>query len=201
MAGQTEEKCKLKTFWEIQAAVKTRYHRLKTFLWYKPFFCSIGAKTVIRNPILITYPKGISIGSSVHIRDGARMELIQRPGERPPEVTIGNNVTIEQNFHLACCSNISIGDHVSIAARCAVVDITHPYWKVDIEANIATAMVAGAHRVLIGRRAFLGLGVTVFPNVEIGEGAVIGAHSVVMTDLPAYSVAAGIPAKVIKYWR
>lgn len=50
----------------------------------------------------------------------------------------------------------------------------------------------------IGDGAILYTGVTVLGNVEIGPGAVIGAHSLVLEDVPAGSLAYGIPAKVVK---
>lgn len=185
----------------IISMLAARWYRLKTIFWYRLFFGQIGARTTIRNPILITNPKFITLGSGVSIRNGARLEMVTRPGSVSPELSIGDNVTIEQDFHLACCSRITIGDNVAIAARCAVVDITHPYWEVDVSRNIAGAILEGAHHVIIGRRVFLGLGVTVLPNVEIGEGAVIGPHSVVMSNIPPFAVAAGNPARVIRIWK
>jgi acetyltransferase-like isoleucine patch superfamily enzyme len=190
-----------KGIWELLGALQTCWHRLKTMLWYRLFFKAIGAHSVIRNPLLIANPNCIVLGSNVAIRDGVRLELVKRDGAASPELRIGNNVTIEQDFHLACCSKIVIGHNVSIAARCAVVDITHPFWKVDFSENVAGAILEGSHYVIIGQRVFLGLGVTVLPNVEIGEGAVIAPHSVVMSNLPPFCVAAGNPARVIRFWK
>jgi acetyltransferase-like isoleucine patch superfamily enzyme len=192
---------KSRTVWELLAALDMRLHMLKTSLWYKWKFGRIGSRTIVRKPLSIVNGRYISLGRKVLIRDGARLEVIPRPGEPLPSVTIGDNVTVEQDFHLACCGSITIGDNVSIAARCAVVDITHPFWKVDVSENLAGAILEGPQKVSIGRRVFLGLGVTILPNVEIGEGAVIGPHSVVMTDIPPFCVAAGIPAKVIRFWK
>ncbi len=53
-------------------------------------------------------------------------------------------------------------------------------------------------RVRIERNVWLGTKVTVSRGVRIGEGAVVGANAVVTRDLPAYSVAVGVPARVIK---
>ena len=52
--------------------------------------------------------------------------------------------------------------------------------------------------VVIGNNVWLGNNVCVMPGVTIGDGAIIGANSVVTHDIPAYAVAAGIPAKVVK---
>ncbi len=52
--------------------------------------------------------------------------------------------------------------------------------------------------VVIGNNVWLGNNVCVMPGVTIGDGAIIGANSVVTHDVPAYAVAAGVPAKIIK---
>ena len=50
----------------------------------------------------------------------------------------------------------------------------------------------------IGKNVWLGEGVIVMPGVTIGDGCVIGAHSIVNKDIPAACIAVGSPAKVIK---
>jgi acetyltransferase-like isoleucine patch superfamily enzyme len=187
--------------WSIIGGLELRWRRLKTMLWYRLHFKSIGPKTVICKPLFIGNPRYIALGAGVFIRDGARLEAVPLEGQAIPEINIGNNVSIEQHFHLACCCRVTIHDSVTIAARCAVVDITHPYWDISASRNLAASVLADTKGVTIGRRAFLGIGVTVLPNVEIGEGAVIGAHSVVMTDIPPFAVATGSPAKVIRIWK
>lgn len=52
--------------------------------------------------------------------------------------------------------------------------------------------------VYIGKGCQLGLNVTIMPGVHIGEGAIIGTGAVVTKDVPAWSVAVGFPAKVIR---
>jgi acetyltransferase-like isoleucine patch superfamily enzyme len=187
--------------WSVIGALELRWLRLKTMFWYRPHFKSIGSRTVICRPMFVGNPQYISLGTGVFIRDGARLEAVPLDGEAVPEVNIGDYVSIEQDFHLACCGRVTIHDSVTIAARCAVVDITHPYWEMSATSSLAASVLAGGKGVTIGRRAFLGIGVTVLPNVEIGEGAVIGAHSVVMADIPPFAVATGIPAKVIRFWK
>lgn len=53
--------------------------------------------------------------------------------------------------------------------------------------------------VRIGAGADIGTNATILPGVSIGEGAIIGAGAVVTTNIPAYAVAAGVPARVLRY--
>ncbi len=55
-----------------------------------------------------------------------------------------------------------------------------------------------ARPVRVGRNVWIGFDACVLPGVTVGEGAVIGARSVVADDVPPYSVAAGNPARVIR---
>lgn len=59
--------------------------------------------------------------------------------------------------------------------------------------------------IKIGRQAFVGMGAMILPGVTIGDGAIIGAGAVVTNDVPADSVAAGNPARILattdEYWR
>lgn len=174
------------------------FWRLKTAIYYKPQFGAIGAGSVIRRPILIRNPAGIRIGSGVSIRDGARLEVIDRSGLPGGRLTIGNDVNFEQDVHIAACDEVIIEDEVCFAARCAVVDTHHPE---DTAGNRATAVSSARSSVRIGKRVFLGVGVVVLPNVTIGENSIIGANSVVSRDIPPNSVAVGAPARVVRTLR
>ena len=92
--------------------------------------------------------------------------------------------------------SIQIGDYVSIAADCYIIDSNHGISRgARIQEQVST--VKGP--VIIGDDVWLGAGVKVLSGVTIGKGAVIGAQSVVNRDIPEYAIAVGVPAKVIGY--
>lgn len=173
------------------------YWRTKSRLYYAPQFEAFGAGSIIRKPILIENPAGISVGRGCLVRDGARLEVVDRPGEAPGRLIIGSGVNIEQNVHIVACGVVSIGDDTSITAGCSIVDASHPL-TVSAGLSRAGVLTAGPTHVTIGAGAMIGIGSTILPGVTIGEGAVIGAHSVVTQDVPPHAVAVGAPARVVR---
>lgn len=87
--------------------------------------------------------------------------------------------------------------------RCFQESVGHLYnWKnPDGSAkNIYESIVRPKHRVMtIGNDVWIGLGATIINGIIIGDGAVIGAHSTVRSDVPPYAIVAGNPAQIIKY--
>ncbi|TAM70044.1 MAG: acyltransferase [Microbacteriaceae bacterium] len=160
-------------------------------------FASFGKRSWIRRPLVITHPQYISIGNNCFIRDGARLEVIHRRGHQPGRLSIGNGVTIEQDVHIVACDFVVIDDDAAIAARCSIVDTTHPAGHPQ-DGNRARVVSDEPSFVHIGKRVFLGVNVVVLPNVRIGDNSIVGANSVVTRDIPANSIAVGAPARVIR---
>lgn len=148
--------------------------------------------------MLILNPGYINVGDRVFIRDGIRLEVIKTNNTRMPDLSIGDDTNIEQNVHIVCHSRIRIGRNVSIAGHCCVVDVNHPYSDLSEPGKIGARIQDEDSFVDIGDGCFVGYGAVILPNVRIGMFSVIGANSVVTKDIPDYSVAAGIPATVIK---
>jgi acetyltransferase-like isoleucine patch superfamily enzyme len=87
-----------------------------------------------------------------------------------------------------------IGDNVAIAARCVIVDTTHPL-PVPGDHNVGHTLMPGDASVSIGAGTMLGAGAVVLANVTIGERCVVGANAVVTRDVPADTVVVGVPAR------
>lgn len=114
-----------------------------------------------------------------------------------PKLIIGNRVDFGHDVQITVNKEVVIEDEVNIAGGVRIMDTdAHPR---DPEARVKglppppeeIKPVRICRRAWIGQRAFIMRGVT------IGEGAVIGASSVVVTDIPPYAVAMGNPARVI----
>ncbi|WP_419470362.1 acyltransferase [Candidatus Kuenenia sp.] len=92
-------------------------------------------------------------------------------------------------------SSIQIGCGVSIAANCAFYPYNH---GVAPGIPIGKQPLQSKGGIIIGDDSWLGFGVIVLDGVRIGNGAVVGAGSVVTHDIPDNAIAAGVPARVIK---
>ena len=176
------------------------YHRAVTWIYYRPQFGAIGSGTTLYPPMFLSHVRFICIGKSVLIRSGVRLEVLKPVSEAKPRLSIGNHVNIEQDVHIVCRSGIEIGANVSLGARCVVVDMNHPYEDIHDPTKIGHRLSAQETPVRIGEGTFIGIGAVILPGVTIGRHCMIGANSVVSRDVPDFSVAAGVPARIIKHY-
>lgn len=178
--------------------LKLIWRRLITQLYWRWRLQSIGVRSVIFKPMMITGAAHISIGERCLIRDFARLEVLERPDKGwCGKLRIGDRVNIEQGVHIVCQGELTIEDDVAITPYCAIVDTYHPHDPPDVPPRIGDRLPDAPTFVTIGRGTFIGTHTVILPNVRIGRGCVIGAGSVVTQDVPDYSVAAGSPARVI----
>lgn len=110
-------------------------------------------------------------------------------------IIIGNNVGISGST-INASSSVTIGDNVNIGSGCIITDTdSHPiHWLVRRE-NTKPALSVP---IVIGNDVFIGARTIVLKGVTIGDGAVIGAGSVVTKDVPPRVVACGNPARIVK---
>lgn len=105
----------------------------------------------------------------------------------------GKDFAANYNCVFLDCALITIGDRVLMGPGVKLITATH-----DVEVDTRRDGVEYASPITIGDDCWLGSGVQVMPGVTIGNGCTIGAGSVVTKDVPPFSVAVGIPAKVVR---
>lgn len=110
-------------------------------------------------------------------------------------LTVGDKAVLGRGVSVNCYLDIEIGASALFADDIYVSDFDHKF--ADLTMPIKDQGIAKA-RVRIEPDVWIGTKVTVTSGVVIGTGAVVGANAVVTRDLPAYSVAVGVPARVIK---
>ncbi len=117
-----------------------------------------------------------------------------------PEITMGNNCSLGAGSHITAINKIIIGDNLLTGPNVLITDNSHGYNQTTTELYIAPNQrnLYSKGEVHIGNNVWIGQNACVMPGVTIGDGVIIAANSVVTHNIPAFSVAAGAPAKVIK---
>jgi acetyltransferase-like isoleucine patch superfamily enzyme len=119
---------------------------------------------------------------------------ITAPGEA--RVRIGAGSFLNQGVMLASEQLVEIGEHCMLANGCFVSDANHRFD--DPEKPVTWQGFQSKGPTRIGDNCWLGANVVVTSGVSIGERCVIGANSVVTHDIEPFSIAAGLPARVLK---
>ena len=116
-----------------------------------------------------------------------------------PEIRIGSKCSFGEYCHITSVNSIIIGDGVLTGRWVTITDNSHGNSEKDslMEAPLERPL-SSKGPVVIGNNVWIGDKATILPNVEIGDGAVIAANSVVTKNVPPYCVVGGIPARIIK---
>jgi acetyltransferase-like isoleucine patch superfamily enzyme len=122
-------------------------------------------------------------------------------------VTLGDYVLLN-GARIICDAEIEIGDHSLISWNVVLMDTYRlPFDPIERQRQLERVSGCLPRRIdaevltrpiRIGRNVWIGFDACVLPGVTIGEGAIVGARSVVTQDVPPYSVVAGNPARLIK---
>jgi len=111
-------------------------------------------------------------------------------------IEIGEGCFLNRNTMIAAHERVTIGDHTMLANGCFVGDASHRFD--DPHTPITWQGFTSKGPVEIGDNCWLGVNCAVTSGVVIGSRCVIGANSVVNADVPAFMIAAGVPAKPIR---
>lgn len=108
-------------------------------------------------------------------------------------IEVGTNFFANFNLVILDAAKVSFGDNVFVGPNCSFYTAGHP-----LDAERRNQGLEYARPIFVGSNVWFGGNVVVLPGVTIGDGCVIGAGSVVTKDVPAFSVVAGNPARVIR---
>lgn len=149
----------------------------------------------LRNPRNIVLGKNCNIGENSYILCWDQYNYRKTNQKLGGQLCIGDDFSATRRLTIQCCNHIMIGNDVLIASDVFICDYNHgtdPNRRSYRENELALSTVKICDGVWIGQ------GVYILPGVTIGKHAIIGAGSVVTQSIPAYSMAVGNPAKVIK---
>jgi acetyltransferase-like isoleucine patch superfamily enzyme len=182
-----------------QQRIRMGFHWLVTFFYVDPLFrsrCeSVGKRfRVSRMPFIVGHTK-IYIGDEVNFF--GQVDIFSGRLFDEPKLIIGNRVDLGHGTIFIVNKEIVIEDDVNVASGVRFFDTdAHPRDTAERIADLPPHPDE-VKPVRIGRYAWIGHNVFVMKGVTIGEGAVIGVNSVVVSDIPPYCVAMGNPARVV----
>lgn len=108
------------------------------------------------------------------------------------KLNIGQKVFLNHNCSITCAEYISIGNNCMFANNLVIVDHDHAIGKDGVIGTLVS------QPIVIEDQVWCGANVTITKGVHIGKGAVIAANAVVVSDVEAHTIVAGVPAKRIK---
>lgn len=172
---------------------------------------SVGKSCFIEKNVRFNVPRRISLGNRVYIGEGSlldagRLTSYIKIGDdvhisrycslraNHGEINIGSQVGIGEGSYVGGDGGIEIGDYCLLARNVVLLTGNHVFEDPSIPISYQGTELKS---VTINEDVWLGAHVIVLPGVNIGKGCVIGAGSVVTKDIEEYSIAVGVPAKVI----
>jgi acetyltransferase-like isoleucine patch superfamily enzyme len=182
--------------------------------WLSHRLAKLGDNAVVERGVNFHYIERVRIGSGARIASNA---VLRANTELADGVTIGRNTSILENVLInanrgsvvigddswigpSCLiygnGNVSIGDGVLIAGHSSINTVSHGMERCDVPMFQQGIEVAP---VVIEDDVWIGLNVVVLQGVTIGRGAIVGAGAVVTKDVPEWSIAHGVPAKVVDH--
>jgi len=184
--------------------------------FFRKLFMRTGRGLILGRDITLRHPARISIGDNVAIDDGCQLD--GRGHGEGPSLSIGSRTIVSRNCVLSSKDGVlAIGESCNFGAECLVYA---SHGKVVIESSVlfaARCYIGGGRYhhdkldvpimdqgqyfrgdTVIEKNSWFGAGAIVLDGVRVGHDSIVGAGAVVTSDLPPYSIAVGVPAKVVR---
>jgi acetyltransferase-like isoleucine patch superfamily enzyme len=185
--------------------------------FYPGLLKKAGRGTIFGEGTTFHHPRKISLGKGVAMSYGC---LLDANGNSNQGILIGDNVIIGRNTSIVCKDgDITIGNQVGIGANCMLSAVSGNRLEIGNQVMIAPFVYIGGTSYnfertdipiyeqgvnpqggsRIGDNVWLGANVTILDGVNIGQGAIVAAGAVVTKDIPPLGIAAGVPARLLRY--
>ena len=149
--------------------------------------CYIGSGSIL-NKGKMYFGNGVVVRPSTDIYTHTDNSLIE----------LGNNTEIGNHSTISAYNKVIIGESVLTGPHVFISDHNHNYSNILIPICLQGVAMKNNATVRIDSGTWIGTNAVIVGNVHIGKNCVIGANSVVLSDVPDYSVVVGAPSKVIK---
>jgi len=181
---------------------------------FRTLLGKVGSNVVFGRNIVLRHPRKIHLGNNVIIEDNCVLDAKGRDNKgifigdnvmvgrnsilscKNGDINIGENTIITLNSYIQSAKRVDIGKNVGIGAYCFVIGGgDHEMSRTDIPILAQGQIVKG---ITIEDNVMIGTGAKIKDGITIGRDAFIGAGAVVTKSIPEFSIAVGIPAKVIR---
>jgi acetyltransferase-like isoleucine patch superfamily enzyme len=164
----------------------------------QPFNLTLHNGVYLDNRVYVhACPNGIVIGEDTRVMYGAELHVFNFRDLSRAGITIGRNCVVGPYSIVMGHGGTRIGDNVIIGPRVSILPVNHHY--TDTTKAVRDQGI-DAKGIVIDDDVWIGAGATILDNVHLGKGCVIGAGSVVTKNVAPFSLAVGVPAKVIRSW-
>ena len=159
-------------------------------------FRSLGARSVIGQRRLVPHARAVTIGHHTTLCDGwSLVDLDPSFQAGQIKIAIGSYCTILHDFQCNARVSVELQDYVLVAPRVFITDSDH---VVDAAGQRTTlCRDFRSARVLVEHDCWLGVNAVILKGVRIGHHSIVGANSVVTSDVPPFSTVVGSPARQI----
>lgn len=173
--------------------------------WMKTAYSLIMTKLLMPQARLIRRPVYIRGRKSVCLKGGAGLTLgrfcrFDLQGSKRT-LFIGSNCEFGDMTHIVAHEKVEIGNNVLIASKCFISDTNHGCYQGKEQSSVnepPRKRKLLTKSVKIGNNVWIGENAVILAGADIGDGCIIGAGSVVNTSVMEGTMAAGVPAKIIK---
>jgi len=174
----------------IPGVIRLSFSLLMTRIAFRP-------ARLIRLPVFIRSFSKVRFGREFTSGVGLRIDIFDGGVLR-----LGDGIQVNDYVHIGVSELVSIGDGTLIGSRVLIIDHNHGRFDESSPGNEPESPPGTrplhSKQIVIGSNVWIGDGAAVLPGVSIGDGAVIGANAVVVSDVPRRTVAVGNPARVTR---
>lgn len=125
-------------------------------------------------------------GEHCHIEPGLQLDY-------GTQIRLGSGVYLNFDCVVLDCSWVTLGDNTLVGPGVHFYTVTHP-----LDPEQRKTRIEHASPITVGANAWIGGRAVILPGVEIGDNAVVAAGAVVQSDVPANTLVAGVPAKIVR---
>jgi len=193
MEGEKAEKARVSYYKQNLRSMGENIKIGRSVKIINPQFVSLGNNVIISDDctLIARGEGGISLDDNVTLME--RVYLDTESGEG--YITIGKSVYIGTGSTLHGHRGLEIMDNSLLAQNITITPYSHIF---NDSSKIIKEQGGHMRKITIGKDCYIGMGCIILYSADVNEGSIVGSGSVVVHTIPPYSVAVGVPAKVIK---